>query len=54
MPWEKKGLTPAPRQHRRLTKEKKAWAGESLWLKWWVVVSASVNQYPSQVTTSEG
>jgi len=52
--WHRKGLTPAPGEDRRLTKEKMAWARESLCLKWWVVVRAAVNQYPSHLTIWEG
>jgi len=52
--WHRKGLTPAPGEERRLTKEKMAWASESLCLKWWVVVRAGVNQYPNHLTTREG
>jgi len=32
--WHRKGLTPAPGEDRRLTKEKIAWARDSLCLKW--------------------
>ena len=42
---QRKGLTPAPGEDRRLTKEKMAWARDSLCLKWWVVVRAGVNKY---------
>jgi len=38
--WHRAGIQPAPGHGRRLTKEKMAWASESLWLKWWVVVRA--------------
>jgi len=44
----------APGEDRRLTKEKMAWASDSLCLRWWVVVRAGVNQYPSHLTTLEG
>jgi len=54
MRWQKKGLTPAPGEDRRLTKEKMAWAKDSLCLKWWEVLGAGVNQYPSHLTTLEG
>ena len=37
-----------------MTKEKTAWAKESLYLKWCVGERAGVNQYPSHLTTSEG
>ena len=50
----KKGMTPAPGEEMRLMKERTAWARESLCLKWWVVVLAGVNQYPSHLTTWEG
>jgi len=52
--WHRKGLTPAPGEDRRLTKEEIAWARDSLCLKWWVVLRAGVNQYPSHLTTLEG
>jgi len=52
--WHRKGLTPAPREDRRLTKEQMAGARESLCLKWWVVVRAGVNKYPNHLTTWEG
>jgi len=32
MRWQRKGLTPAPGEESRLTKEKMAWANESLCL----------------------
>jgi len=35
MRWQRKGLTPAPGEDRRLKKEKIAWAKDSLCLKWW-------------------
>jgi len=54
MRWHRKGLTPAPGEDKRLTKEKIAWAKESLCLKWWVVLRAGVNQYPSHLTTLDG
>ena len=54
MRWHRKGLTLAPGEDRRLTKEKIAWAKDSLCLKWWVVLRAEVNQYPSNLTTLEG
>jgi len=54
MRWHKKGLTPAPEEDRRLTKENIPWARDSLCLKWWVVLRAGVNQYPSHLTTLEG
>jgi len=54
MRWQRKGLIPAPREDRHLTKEKTAWARESLCLKWWVEVRAGVNQYPNHLTTWEG
>ena len=54
MRWHRKGLIPAPGEDRTLTKEKTAWARESLCLKWWVAVRAGVNQYPSHLTTREG
>jgi len=41
MRWHRKGLMPGPgEEDRRLTMEKLAWARESLFLKWWVVVRA--------------
>ena len=40
----KKGRTPAPGEQSRLTKEKTAWAKDSLCLKWWVGERAGVNQ----------
>jgi len=46
--------TPAPGQERCLTKQKKAWARDSLCLKCCLEVRAGVNQYPSQLTTLEG
>jgi len=52
--WQRKGLAPAPREQRRLTKEKIAWARDSLCLKWCVEVRVGVNQYPSHMTTLEG
>jgi len=52
--WHRKGLTPAPGEDRRLTKEKIAWAKDSLCLKWGVVLRAGVNPYPSHLTTLEG
>jgi len=54
MRWHRKGRTPAPGEKRRLTKEKTAWARESLCLKWCVGERLGVNQYPSHLTTSEG
>jgi len=54
MRWQGKGVTPAPGEDMRLTKEKIAWARDSLSLKWWVVERAGVNQYPSHLTTWEG
>jgi len=51
--WHRKSLTPAPGEDRRLTKEKIAWAKDSQCLKWWVVLRAGVNQYPSHLTTLE-
>jgi len=54
MRWYRKGLTPTPRDIRRLIMEKIAWAGESLCLKWWVEVRKGVNQYPNHLTTWEG
>jgi len=54
MRWHRKGLTTAPGEDRRLTKEKIAWARDSLCLMWWVVLRAGVNQYPSLPTTLEG
>jgi len=44
MRWHRKGFTPAPGEERRLTKEKTAWASESLCLKWCVGERAGVNQ----------
>ena len=52
--WQKNGLTPAPGEDRRLTKEKMAWARDNLCMKWWVVVRAAVNLYPSHFTIFEG
>ena len=52
--WHRKGFTPAPGEDRGLMKEKIAWAKDSLCLKWWVVLSAGGNQYPSHLTTLEG
>jgi len=40
MRWHRNGLTLVPGENSALTKEKPAWAGESLCLKWWVEVSA--------------
>ena len=54
MRWQRKGLTPAAGEDRRLTKEKMAWTKDSLCLKWWVVLRVGVNQYPSHLTTLEG
>jgi len=54
MRWHSKGFTPAPGEERRLTKEKTAWARESLCLKWCVGEMEGVNQRPSHLTTSEG
>jgi len=54
MRWHREGLTPAPAQDKRLIKEKIAWAKDSLCLKWWVVLRAGVNQYPSHLTTLDG
>jgi len=54
MRWHRKGLTPAPGEDRRLTKEKIACVRDSLYLKWWVVLRAGVNQYPGHLTTWEG
>ena len=54
MRWHKRGLTLAPGEARRLTKEKMAGAMDSLCLKWWVVLRAGVNQYPSHLKTLEG
>jgi len=51
--WHRKGLMPGPRENRCLTKEKIAWAKDSLCLKWGVVLRAGVNQYPSHLTTWE-
>ena len=52
--WQRKGLTPAPEEESRLTKEKIAWARDSLCLKWGVEVRAGVNQYSRHLTTLEG
>jgi len=38
------GGTPAPGEERRLTKEKMAWARDSLCMKWWVEERTGVNQ----------
>jgi len=54
MLWHRKGLPPAPGEDGCLTKEKIAWARDSLCLKWWEVLRAGVNQYPSDLTTLEG
>jgi len=54
MRWHRKGVTPAPGEDRRLTKERIAWAKDSLCLKCWVVLRVGVNQYPSHLTTLEG
>jgi len=54
MRWQRKGLMPPPGEDRHLTKEKTAWARESLCLKWWVEVRAGVNQYPSHLMRWEG
>ena len=54
MRWHRKGLTPAPGEDTRLTKTKIACARDILCLKWWVVLRAGVNQYPSHLTTLEG
>ena len=54
MRWHRKGLTPAPGEDSCLTKEKIAWTKDSLCLKWWVVLRAGVNQYPSYLRTLEG
>ena len=50
----REGLTPAPGEDRRLTKEKMAWVKDNMCLKWCVVLRAGVNQYPSHLTTLEG
>ena len=50
MRWHRKGLMPGPGDDWRLTKNKIAWARHSLCLKWWVVLRAGVNQYPSHLT----
>jgi len=47
-------VTPTPRENRRLTKKKPAWARESLYPKCWPEVRAGVNQYSSHLTTLEG
>ena len=54
MRWHRKGRTPAPGEERCLTKQKMAWARDSLCLKWCVGERAGVNQYPSHLTTPEG
>ena len=54
MLWHRKGRTPAPGKEKHLTKEKIAWARDSLCLKWCVEVRTGVNQYPSHLTTPEG
>jgi len=54
MRWQRKGLTPAPGKERCLTKEKIAWASESLCLEWWAMLKVGVNQYPNHLTTSAG
>jgi len=51
---QRKGLRPAPGQERGLTKEKTAWARDSMSLKWCVEVRAGVTQYSSHLTTLEG
>jgi len=52
--WPKKGLTAPPGENRGFTKEKTAWVRDSLCLKWWGVVRAGVNQYPSDLPTVVG
>ena len=42
--WLRKGLTPAPRDESLLTKEKVAWARETLWEKWCWELSAGESQ----------
>jgi len=54
MRWHRKGLTPAPGEDRRLTKEEMVWATCSLCLKWCVVLRAGVNQSASHLTTWVG
>ena len=44
MRWLRKGLTPAPGEESLLTKEKLAWASETLWAKWWWELSAGESQ----------
>jgi len=44
MRWHRKGRTPAPVEDRRLTKEKMAWARESLCPEWCVGEREGVNQ----------
>ena len=46
MQWHKQGLTAAPGENRRLTKEDFAWAKDSLCLKWWVVLRAGGEPVP--------
>ena len=42
--WLRKGLTPAPGKESLLTKEKLAWASETLWAKWCWEFSAGESQ----------
>ena len=44
MRWLRKGLTPAPGEESLLTKEKLAWASETLWAKWCWEFSAGESQ----------
>lgn len=46
-------LTPASGEDRCLTKEKAAWASQSVCLKWWVELKAGVSQSLSQLKTRE-
>ena len=54
MRWQRKGQMPLPGEDRRLTKEKTAWANESLCLKWCMEVRTGVNPYPNHLMTWEG
>ena len=42
--WLRKGLTPAQGEESLLTKEKLAWASETLWKKWCWELSAGESQ----------
>ena len=42
--WARKGRVPPPGEETRFTKEKKALAKASQWLKWWEVFKVGDNQ----------